>query len=284
MKLWKWFSEGKSEQARSREDRTWKIKSWRGLIYQVLLQNEILSQRCWTLSPEVSPQITWRTKKKPESSFHLLHLRLLQRLALYIDYNSMTRLDCADNVAGVCVGPEAGVTVEPGDPAALPPGPGRPGWIPGRPAPLCVWGVSQLRQMRCDCQIAPGTIKGAGLGWGWAEGGPSLDINYSHCQISPSSKGCEGHVGGADSGQVQPALMLCGPWSCLAGVVTTSTLWQRQSVFCPVETQLPAGLTDQIKAVGFLSLTANPSINLNSSPQSGCVVVTSSPMFHLFYS
>lgn len=58
-----------------------------------------------------------------------------------------------------------------------------------------------------------------GLGWGPAEGGPSLDINYSHCQISPSSKGCEGHRGGARRLQVQSTLIVSGPtgvshWSC----------------------------------------------------------------------
>lgn len=75
-----------------------------------------------------------------------------------------------------------------------------------------------------------------GLGWGRAEGGPSLDINYSLCQISPSSKGCEGHPGGARSLRVQLMPILCGPAAShtgVAGVVmTTSTLIAEGFGFC----------------------------------------------------
>lgn len=63
-----------------------------------------------------------------------------------------------------------GVAVEPEGPAALfpvssaSPAPAPLGWSLGRPALLRrVGGVSQVRQMRCDGQMAPGTIRV--LGW-----------------------------------------------------------------------------------------------------------------------
>lgn len=58
-------------------------------------------------------------------------------------------------------------------------------------------GVSQVRQIRSDCQIALGNLKGVGLGWRLAEGGPSLDINNSYGQISPASRGSHVHPGGS---------------------------------------------------------------------------------------
>lgn len=63
-----------------------------------------------------------------------------------------------------------------------------------------------------------------GMGWGRPEGGSSLDINYSHCQISPSSKGCAGHRGGARRLQVQSMLILCGPVTSAGRTGTTSLM------------------------------------------------------------
>lgn len=57
-------------------------------------------------------------------------------------------------------------------------------------------GLSQVRQIRSDRQVALGTRKAVGLGVRLAGRGPSLDINHLYAQILPVSKGSQGHEGG----------------------------------------------------------------------------------------
>lgn len=101
----------------------------------------------------------------------------------------------------------------------------------GHGAPLRVCGAQSSKTNEMWLSDCSWDYKG--LGWGRAEGGPSLDINYSHCQISPSSKGCEGHRGGARSLQVQWMLILCGPVASHTGaagvIITTSLITARKT-------------------------------------------------------